>query len=381
MSDESATSQFDEILRDLIDRRNVRQAIAAVKSSNPSVDWIGSAAASSSGLEEPSPDTPFFMASIDKLLNATIVMMLSEKGTIDIDERIVDLLPSDVSRGLHVMDGTDYTAEITVRHLLTHTSGLPDWLEDSPRRGRSLVAQILEDGDRSLTFEQVVRVVSEDLTPYFPPQDLSGRRAKIRYSDTNFILLIRIIERVTGQPLHDVHRDLLYEPIGMTHTYFPGDSQPLDPTPPPMPLLADGEPIEIPKLMRFLRGIYSTAGDMDAFMRQLMAGAVFEHPETVWSMTRHWRSFRFLLGPAALRSPTWPIEYGKGIMRFQLPRLFTAMRRLPAVVGHTGSTGCWLFYCPEYDAYLTGSVDEVTAAGIPYRVFPRFLQVIRESRE
>ncbi len=67
-----------------------------------------------------------------------------------------------------------------------------------------------------------------------------------------------------------------------------------------------------------------------------------------------------------------------GVMRFQLPRLFTAMRRLPAVLGHTGSTGCWLFWCPEYDVCFAGSVNEVSAGDIPFRVVPTFLQAIQK---
>jgi CubicO group peptidase (beta-lactamase class C family) len=136
--------------------------------------------------------------------------------------------------------------------------------------------------------------------------------------------------------------------------------------------------MEIPHLMAFIRGINSTTGDMMAFMRGLTAGAVFQHPETLASMTRTWRRFGFPLDPAAMRAPSWPMEYGLGIMRFQLPRLFTALRRLPPVLGHTGSTGCWLFWCREYDVYLAGSVNEASAAPVPFRAVPAFLQVIRD---
>jgi hypothetical protein len=60
-------------------------------------------------------------------------------------------------------------------------------------------------------------------------------------------------------------------------------------------------------------------------------------------------------------------------MRFRLPRIFTRLRRLPAVIGHTGSTGCWLFYSPEWELLLAGSVDEVVAGALPYRIVPRML--------
>ena len=377
----STLTTFQEILHGLVERPNIRQAIAAVKSPRHSIEWVGTAAASNSAVEKPNPDTPFFLASIDKLFNATITMKLYEKGLVDLEQTIVSLLSSDVLNGLHVFNGTDYTSQITIRHLLTHTSGLPDWLEESPKGGKSLVDQVLEEGDRPMTFEQFSRLVAEDLTPHFPPQDLSKGRPKIRYSDSNFILLIRIIEKITGNPLHKVHQDLLYEPLGLNHTYFPGQSEPLAPTPPGMPLLANGKPIEIPHLLDFLRGIYSNTGDMLTFMQRLTGGVIFEKPETLSLMMDDWLRFGFPLDAAAMRSPGWPIEYGKGIMRFQLPRLFTSMMLLPPLLGHTGSTGCWLFWSADDDAFFTGSVGEVTAGPIPFRAGPLFLAAVREIIE
>lgn len=82
------------------------------------------------------------------------------------------------------------------------------------------------------------------------------------------------------------------------------------------------------------------------------------------------------LDRAALRAPGWPIEYGLAIKRFRLPRVFNAFQRMPAVVGHTGSTRTWLFHCPERDLYLAGAVNEVTAGAVPYRVVPRALRLL-----
>lgn len=63
-------------------------------------------------------------------------------------------------------------------------------------------------------------------------------------------------------------------------------------------------------------------------------------------------------------------------MRYRLPRIFTRLRQLPAVIGHSGSTGTWLFFCPEWDLLLAGTVDEVTAGAVPYRVMPEILGAI-----
>jgi hypothetical protein len=63
-------------------------------------------------------------------------------------------------------------------------------------------------------------------------------------------------------------------------------------------------------------------------------------------------------------------------MRFRLPWIFTPLGAVPAVLGHTGSTGCYLFYCSELDVLLAGSVDEVTAGALPYRLVPRMLRIL-----
>ena len=136
----------------------------------------------------------------------------------------------------------------------------------------------------ALTIEDLTTVVRDQLKPHFPPQDSNTNRPKIRYSDTNFMFIIAIIEAVMGQSLHKVHEQLLYRPLDLRHTYFPGLSQPLDPTPSPMVLRAKGRPLYIPLLMRSIRGIYSTASDTLAFIRRFIKNEIFQNPETLASM-------------------------------------------------------------------------------------------------
>jgi CubicO group peptidase (beta-lactamase class C family) len=238
-----------------------------------------------------------------------------------------------------------------------------------------MIESILDEGDRMFTIEELAAYVGNHLKPHFPPQDLAGRRPKARYSDTNFMLLIAIIEHVTGKPLHEVHKEMLHKPLGLRETYFPGPARARD----PMALSARGEPLKIPLLTESVRGIYSTTADMIAFLRALLGGEVFQARETLVAMQSSWHRFGFPLDRAALRSPGWPIEYGVGLMRFRLPRIFTPSSAMPAVLGHTGSTGCWLFYCPKLDVFLAGSVNEVTAGAIPFRTVPRILSIFRRS--
>jgi D-alanyl-D-alanine carboxypeptidase len=369
--------RLQKLLDNLASQKPIKQAIMAVESGDGSFRWSGAAGEAVDG-SPLSPDTPFFIASIDKLYNAVVVLTLAEQARLNLDDLLSAHLPADLTRGLHSLSGTDYAGKLTIRHLLSHTSGLADWLEDYPQNGQSLIGQVLEQGDQALTFAEITEVV-RGLTPHFPPQDLSSRKVKVRYSDTNYILLVALIETICRQPLHQVHEDLLYKPLGLHRTHFPGFSQPLEPTLSPVPLRADGQVIHIPELMKSFRGIYSTAGDTIAFLRSLAHGKVFQNPQTFAHMQSRWNRFGFPTDRAALRSPGWPIEYGLGLMRFQLPRVFTALKRLPAVLGHSGSTGCWLFWCPEMDMFFAGSVDEASAGAVPYRLVPKILESLQNG--
>ncbi len=92
-------------------------------------------------------------------------------------------------------------------------------------------------------------------------------------------------------------------------------------------------------------------------------------------MTQHWHTFGFSLNPVRT-SPGWPIRYGLGMMRFRIPRLFSLLHSAPPVIGHSGATGSWLFYCPELDVYLAGTVDQVAAAATPFRFVPKLLRIL-----
>jgi CubicO group peptidase (beta-lactamase class C family) len=373
-----ARNSLEDLLCGVAKSSKGKQAIIAVDAPKQSFRWTGSTGKTETG-EPISEKTPFFIASIDKLYNATIAMMLAESGTLDVDQSICNYLPATITRGLHQDGGRDRTAEITLRHLLTHTSGLPDWFEDYPKGGSSLASIVLEEGDRMLSIEELAGHVRDSLRPHFPPQELAAKHRKIRYSDTNFILMAEIIEAVTGQPLHEVHQRMLYEPFGLSQTYFPGQSQPLMPTSAPMVLRANGKPLHIPLLIKSVKGIYSTAADMMKFIRRLMQCELFGNPETLTAMMSRWHRFGFPMDRAALRSPNWPIEYAIGMMRFRVPRLFTLLAPMPEVVGHTGSTGCWLFYCPELEVMIAGSVEDAAAGAVPFRITPEILKILFQS--
>jgi len=168
----------------------------------------------------------------------------------------------------------------------------------------------------------------------------------------------------------------IFRPLNLRRTWVAAYSTPVDPTPTPATLWLGQRPLDMPLAMRSLWSVYSTADDMLRFMRALMSGALFTDPATLALMQGRWSRFGLPFDRAALRAPGWPIEYGLGLMRFRLPRVFTPFRPVPAVIGHTGSTGSWLFHCPELDLFLSGTVDQVTAGAVPFRFVPRLLRAM-----
>ncbi|GFP40118.1 serine hydrolase domain-containing protein, partial [Candidatus Hakubella thermalkaliphila] len=156
---------LQDLLRRLVSRKGVKHAIIAVERGDESFRWIGAAGDAKPDGTPMRADTPFFIASVDKLFTATVILKLRERRHVGLDEPISTYLPQTLIGGLHRLGGVDYTGTITVRHLLSHTSGLADWLEDRPKGGRSLVERLIHEGDMSLSIDDLVHIVRDQLPP------------------------------------------------------------------------------------------------------------------------------------------------------------------------------------------------------------------------
>jgi D-alanyl-D-alanine carboxypeptidase len=141
--------------------------------------------------------TVFKIASITKTFTATAVMMLAEQGKVDLDEPINGYLPY----------LPNSWSVITLRHLLSHTSGIKNYEPLLPTSWQP---------DNS--YETIVRLVSE------VPLEVQPGEA-IRYCNTNYIVLGVLIERVSGKPYRDLVRERILAPLGMTETRWNDDRE------------------------------------------------------------------------------------------------------------------------------------------------------------
>ncbi|MBX3636158.1 MAG: beta-lactamase family protein [Rubrivivax sp.] len=378
--DEPSQRVLAHWLLTLAARRPLARATLAVERLADGARWTGATGAAQPDGTPMRPDTPWFIASIDKLLVAAVVLQLVAEGRLALPTRIATLLPGPLWRGLHVLDGVDRSEAITVQQLLGHGAGLADWLEDRPASGtdrRPLVEQVIAEGDREPTREAIAEHVRRHLRPHFVPQDMASPRRRIRYSDTHYLLLGAVVEAAAGQPLHEAVAERLLRPLGLTQTWFTGRMPPPPDLPAMAVLRADGEALALPRLLRSVHAVCSSAADQLALLRALVHDGPQELKAAWRAMQSGWRRLPMPRDRAALRAPGWPIDYASGLMRFALPRWLPPWRATPALVGHTGSTGCWLFHCPDLGLLLAGDVGEAGAGALPFRTLPRLLQALQ----
>lgn len=361
------------ILDQLIRTKGVRHAVMAVESRDGSFSWAGAQGIAHPDGTPMEADTPYWIASVTKLYIASAILKLHETGILSIDDCVIDYLPEHLLKGVHVINGIDFYDRLTIRHLLSHSSGIPDYLEIKAKGEDTLIDRVLKENDMSWSIEDILQHVRKVNTPLFPPQNISNKKFRIRYSDTNFQMLIAIIETVTKKSIEDAFRDILFQPLNLANTFLAG-SKALEPTKSAATVWIEDTSFDNKQqAMRSFRDLNSTVKDQIALMRALINDKVFDKPETLNLMRGQWQTFGFALSPLA---PGWPIQYGLGIMRFKMPRLLTPFKPMPEIIGHTGAVGSWLFYCPKLDLIFAGTVSQVTAAAVPFKIMPKLLRIL-----
>jgi CubicO group peptidase (beta-lactamase class C family) len=364
--------QLEGCLDKMMGTRGVRHAVLGVESRDGSFGFVGVRGVADVEGNPMGEDTPFLVASVTKLFVATLVLKLQEAGLLCVDDKVVDYLSRDLLVGVHVVDGVDFCDVVSIRHLLGHSSGIPDYFVVKNKGEKAFVEEIIEGEDRSWSIVDVLGIIRRVKGSGFVPRDLNSKKFGVSYSDTNFQVLIAVIEAVTGKGIEVVFRELLFDPLGLNSSFHPGEGCSVK--------VADIWAGDVPfvnkwKAIVSFGDVYSTVGDLIEFMRALVDGRVFKSSDTLDLMMKEWHTFGFELIPI---NPGWPIEYGLGMMRFRMPRFMTPFRPMPAVIGHTGAVGSFLFFCPDLDVFFAGSVGQLTAAAVPFRIVPRLVRIMED---
>ena len=263
-------------------------------------------------------DTIFDIASLTKVVaTTTAVMQLVEQGKVRLNDPVVKYLPE---------FGQNEKADITVRDLLTHYSGLPSGLDlKSPWSGR--------DVGYSMAFA---------VPPIAPPD------SRFVYSDVDFIVLGALVERVAGASLDVYCTQHIFAPLGMVRTGFR----------PPAEWLQQIAPTEYDERRQMLlgvvhdptvrrmggvagqAGVFSTGNDLAKFAQALLSGTSILSPLAIEKMTTPQQP----ANASTLHGLGWDIDSPMSHNRGEL---------LPVgSFGHTGFTGTSLWIDPTTNTYI-----------------------------
>jgi uncharacterized protein YbbC (DUF1343 family)/CubicO group peptidase (beta-lactamase class C family) len=264
-------------------------------------------------------DTVFDLASLTKVVaTTTAVMQLVQEGQLRVNDPVAKYIPE------FGQNGKD---DITIRQLLTHFSGLREDIDLSPPwEGK----------------ETALRMAYAETPAYAPG-------SRFLYSDTNFIVLAALVERVSGMPLEQYCQKNIFVPLAMTHTRF---------LPPAswLPRIAPTEFDEQGKMIRGVvhdprarrmggvaghAGLFSTADDLSRFAQCLLnGGGPILSPLTVEKMITPQQP----PNASVLRGFGWDIDSPYSSNRGEL---------LPVgSFGHTGFTGTSLWIDPTTRTFI-----------------------------
>jgi D-alanyl-D-alanine carboxypeptidase len=218
---------------------------------------LASAGVTAVGSNRPAPSNGRFrMGSVTKTFVATVILQLVAEHRLGLDDKVSAVLPGVLK----------YGDDITVRELLNHTSGVPEVLKTlpSPRSAEFLKIRWKTWTDAEL----VARVADQQLD--FTPGKAAG------YSNTNYLLLGMIIERVTGKSYATEIRDRIIRPLRLTKTSVPG-TNPFIVGPHAHGYLdIDDKLVDItavnPSIMGAAGEMISTTADLNRFFEALFAG-------------------------------------------------------------------------------------------------------------
>jgi len=284
---------------------------------------------------------PLFTASVSKLFITTCILILQEQKKLTLDDNLGEYFNKADLEGLHNYKGKEYSYNLKISDLLFHTSGLPSWEEGD-------TIKHLIKSDFEMPFDHALDFAKKS-HPHFPPS-----KKKSYYSDTNFILLGKIIEKITNLSLSQAYQDLIFTSLGMTNTYLPSDSSKLIPH-----VYYKSQSLHRPKFITSdsIVDAISTTADLMTFLKAFFSGTLFS--KDIFEGLSTYRKLQMSMGP---------IFYGGGYMQIPMKSIYTFFMGKGELLGHSGSTGSFAFYFPEKDLYFVGDFNQMANPGLPIRL-------------
>lgn len=329
---------FNKVFKRMTNKKQIKEAVLLV-------EHINGATLFNKGFGGKDINSPIIIASITKLFTAACIYILRDQGKINLNDRLTSYFNDNTLESLHIYKGRDYSAELTITHLLFQTSGLPDISEEGSDNLRKQVIK----RDMAISFDEII-FMTKKLKPHFPP-DVTNRA---HYADVNFDLLGKIIENVTNMPLEEVFKQFIFQPLKLEKTYLPTKDFDFLPE-----IYNNNDTLHRPKYIRSCRasgGCISTARELMTFIKAFFNGKLFNK-----------QRFNDVNLSHRLQFSMFPIRYGAGYMRIPLGGLGTFFTGKREVIGHSGSSGSFAFYYPRRELFFVGDLNQMANPALPVR--------------
>ena len=299
-------------------------------------------------------DSQYYIASINKLFISSIILKLYTKSKLDLNDKISKYLSEDIIRGLHVYKDQEYSNELSILHLMSQRSGLPCYLIDKQVNGKKAMEELEAGIDQSWPIDKVIHEVKKMKT-HFPP----GKVNRAKYIDTNHQILGLIIEKITGEPVNIVLKNLFQE-LDLSRTYVCEDALNEN----FVPIRFKSSIIRLPNFLNSTKNdIISTAKDQMTFLKAFFDGYFF--PRERLKELEKWNKIFF------------PFKYGIGIQKFSLPRILSPLHPVPDMIGHCGSTGSIAFFIPDFALYITGTINQQARPNLAFQTIIKIISKLK----
>jgi CubicO group peptidase (beta-lactamase class C family) len=148
-------------------------------------------------MEALTPVSAFSIGSVSKTFTSMAVMILKEENKLQFDDKLADYFPE-----------FPYANQITIRHLLNHQSGIPRYINFGRFRVKGRPGDFIDDITNEDVFEFLVQLDSLSFTP----------GEKYSYTNSGYVLLAMIVEKVSGQPFYTFMKENIFDPLDLKHT-------------------------------------------------------------------------------------------------------------------------------------------------------------------
>ena len=347
-SQQALYKEFQDVINKEVNE-NMPGLLIHVECPDRNISWSGAAGFSDKDARVPmKADQSFRIASVTKTFVASTILRLWEDGKLSLDDPVTKYISKEHTA---ILESGGYAVnKITIRHLLSHSSGLYDHAQSE-----NYDIKIKDDPSHKWTRTEQLQKAVEWGKP------VGGIGEKFSYSDTGYILLGEIIEKITGKSMNDaIREELNFRKHGLKDTWIEGlrppqkenrihqysDNADTYDYSPSIDLYGGG-------------GFLSTTSDLAGYFQLLFNRKVFRNESTLDTM----------LVPVSYREKP-RMDYRKGMYMIKVNGI--------DVFTHTGFWGTQVVYIPQLNTSIATNYSSVWDKRGPAPVIPEIIKILQE---